>query len=83
MGSDEAAHRADADVTSGQLYGAFLKNIGPVADLVHPIRADSSAAATQFSDHSIDFLYVDAGHTYDAVKRDVVAWWPRRVGVPS
>jgi len=28
-------------------------------------------------DGSLDFVYLDAGHDYDSVKRDIAAWWPK------
>lgn len=41
------------------------------------IRSDTAAAAEQFEDGSVDFLYIDASHTYDAVLADLVAWYPK------
>ena len=35
------------------------------------------AAPAQFEDASIDFVYIDARHTYDAVMEDLEAWWPK------
>jgi hypothetical protein len=32
-------------------------------------------------DGELDFVYLDADHTYEAVKADIAAWWPKvRVG---
>lgn len=55
------------------LFDVFLHNIEPVADYVKPIRSDSVAAAQQFEDGSIDFLYLDASHTYKGVLADLRA----------
>lgn len=77
QGSDELAHLNDADVGQGRLYEAFLKNIEPVKQFVHPMRCDSAGAAASFADESVDFVYVDAGHTFEAVSRDLLAWWPK------
>jgi predicted O-methyltransferase YrrM len=76
-GFDNAAYRADSDVKGGTLYEAFLKNVEPVRHVVNPLRHDSAQAASMFSDHSVDFLYVDASHTYDGVTKDLEAWWPK------
>jgi peptidoglycan/xylan/chitin deacetylase (PgdA/CDA1 family)/predicted O-methyltransferase YrrM len=76
-GSDEEAHVADADVRAGRLYEVFLANIDPVSHYVTPIREESVAAAEQFEDDSVDFVYVDAGHTYEDVRTDLTAWWPK------
>ena len=41
------------------------------------VRKSSVEAAAQFDDASIDFVYLDARHTYDAVMEDLEAWWPK------
>lgn len=38
---------------------------------------DSVAAANDFSDGSLDFVYIDANHSYQFVKRDIDAWCPK------
>jgi hypothetical protein len=70
-------HREDHDVRDGRLFKVFLENIRPVKNYVRPICSDSAGAAQQFADHSVDFVYVDAEHTFAAVSRDIAAWWPK------
>lgn len=41
------------------------------------IEADTVAAAERFADESLDFVFVDADHSSDAVERDIRAWWPK------
>jgi hypothetical protein len=74
---DEVEHRKDEDVRLNRLYEVFSQNIAPVRDYVQPIRSDSAEAAEQFGDQSIDFLFLDAGHSYIAAARDIAAWWPK------
>lgn len=59
------------------LYQDFEKNIMPIRDHVRIIRDNSWTAASHFADASVDFCYVDAGHTYECVMRDLEAWWPK------
>lgn len=37
----------------------------------------SEVGAKRFDDRSLDFVYLDAGHAYDAVKHDISLWLPK------
>jgi predicted O-methyltransferase YrrM len=76
-GSSEKAHQDDPDSIAGRLFEVFKANIQPVEEVVHPLQSDTAEAARQFDDSSVDFVYVDAAHTYESVKRDLIAWWPK------
>lgn len=65
------------DVFGDEFYSVFLKNIEPVSHIVNPIRKDSSSAAADYPDKSIDFVFIDADHTYEGVKKDLIAWLPK------
>src|SRR6185369_15014691 len=41
------------------------------------IMGDSVAAADAFDDNSVDFVFLDADHSYAAVRGDIAAWWPK------
>lgn len=41
------------------------------------IEKDSVEASKQFDDGSLDFVYIDADHSYDSVKSDIQAWLPK------
>jgi cephalosporin hydroxylase len=40
------------------------------------VQADSLRAARCFNPHSLAGVFIDSDHSYDAVKMDLVAWWP-------
>jgi len=41
------------------------------------IVGDSVIKASEFSDNSLDFIYIDGNHLYHAVKKDLEAWYPK------
>ena len=40
-------------------------------------REPSVAASRRFADRSLDFVYLDGSHTYEAVKEDIAMWQPK------
>ena len=55
----------------------FLKNIEPVKNYVNPIKSPSVEAAKLYSNTSLDFVFIDANHVYEAVIDDLHAWYPK------
>ena len=53
---------------------ARLRQFG---DRWQSIDGDSVAAAEQIKDGSLDFVYIDADHSYGSCKRDLEAWYPK------
>jgi predicted O-methyltransferase YrrM len=59
------------------LYEIFLKNIEPVKNKITPIKALSWDGAAFYEDNSLDFVFIDAAHDYESVKKDINAWFPK------
>jgi predicted O-methyltransferase YrrM len=59
------------------LYEVFLNNIEPVKDKITPIRELSWDGAAFYKDNSLDFVFIDAAHDYESVKKDINAWFPK------
>lgn len=66
-------------VAEYDVYGTFLENAAQAATSVKltPLRLDSAVAAETFDDGSLDFVFIDADHCYEAVKADIAAWRPK------
>ena len=57
-------------------FAANLERAG-VLSRVRVQRCTSSTAAGIFDPDGLDFVFIDAEHTAEAVARDLAAWWPK------
>lgn len=73
----EEYHEKDVYIKTNTLYPLFLSNISPVSHVINPIRMTSTDAATLYEDNSIDVVFIDAGHDYESIKSDIIAWKPK------
>jgi SAM-dependent methyltransferase len=63
----------------GSVFDLFLRNMeeAGVIESIRPLKMLSVAAARLFADKTLDFVFIDADHTVDAVQSDIAAWRPK------
>lgn len=78
QGSPAVQGHADM-LVAYDVYRSFLENINRAGGegCVEPYRMSSMEAASRFSDASVDLVFIDADHRYDAVRSDIKAWLPK------
>lgn len=61
------------------VFDQFVRNVrlSRVEDVIYPLKMESSEAAHLFEDGTLDFVFLDADHGYEAVDRDLQAWFPK------
>ena len=59
------------------LYETFLLNIKPVQDKINIVRGISWEMSSNYDNESLDFVFIDAGHDYDSVMKDITSWYPK------
>lgn len=59
------------------IYADVLNRIGPTTSRCRVMRMLSDQAAMQIEDKSLDFVYIDADHTYESVRQDIQLWLPK------
>lgn len=58
-------------------YDSCKKRLRPYKHRVKLIKGWSPQEAARFKDGRVDFVYIDALHDYESVKKDIEGWWPK------
>ncbi len=74
LGGDTLPEPAWGSIASELVRNVFLCGLN---EIVTPIIAPSVGAAAIFADASVDFVFLDANHSYESVVNDLRAWWPK------
>lgn len=51
--------------------------LAPFGNRVNWLYLSSINASHSIANGSLDFVFIDANHTYEEVKKDLAAWWPK------
>jgi hypothetical protein len=60
-----------------RLYRQTVSRLSRYGDRSTVLRMTSAKAAHEFDDGQLDFAYLDAQHSYEAVKEDIRLWAPK------
>ena len=66
-----------SNINIHNLYEVFINNMKPVENFYKHLRMTSIQASTLFKNQSLDFVFIDASHSYIDVKNDILTWKPK------
>jgi Methyltransferase domain len=69
-------HAIQTKADSNRFLRETLRSVEPFGARANVIEMPSPAAAGAFEHASVDAVFLDADHSYEAVSADIAAWWP-------
>lgn len=75
--TDKKEVEAYKQVNVSKMYEEFKENTKHLEDKFKTMVNYSYEAADYFLDNSVDCLFLDAGHSFEAVIKDIKAWLPK------
>jgi len=78
MGSEHEREGPHREAVEKDVYEQFMSNVGRRFANLAVLRASSEEAAEKYSSRGFttDMVFIDAGHEYDEVKKDLELWDP-------
>ncbi len=75
----EKARKCVLESREPRCYEAFLHNLERcnVADTIEPLNMSSAEASRRYETGTLDFVLIDADHSYESVKNDLELWRPK------
>ncbi len=67
----------DNQLVQDQRYEVTRKKLELFTTRSEIIRDISEAARVRFDNESLDFIYIDANHSYEGCLQDLQMWWPK------
>lgn len=78
----EEMDQVEVDPHHEEVFAECMETLRGYDDRIVVLRGWSHEMASQVADESLDFVYLDASHGYEFVKRDLECWYPKlRSGV--
>ncbi len=76
---NESDHQSFVKDHGGSIFEVFLNNLQSqnLLKYVTPIKDSSQNAAKNFSNNSLDAIMIDADHSYEGVRSDILDWYSK------